>query len=138
MKALIASFDRIVIDSPPLMSVADAQIMAASADATLLVLRMNRSARSLGALSIAGLEKVGANVVGAVANDVAPSRRYGYGYNGGSWQYAVSANRLLAAVGVGSNGNGNGHELPLMASQQQLPEELLGLDEPDWSAEPRA
>lgn len=137
MKALIASFDRIVIDSPPLMSVADAQIMAASADATLLVLRMNRSARSLGALSIAGLEKVGANVVGAIANDVAPSRRYGYGYNGGSWQYAISANRLLAAVGVPSNGNGNGHELASV-TQQQLPEELLGLDEPDWSAEPRA
>ena len=50
MKALISSFDRIVIDSPPLMSVTDAQIMAASADATLLVLRMNRSARSLGAV----------------------------------------------------------------------------------------
>ena len=74
-------------------------------------------------------------MVGAIANDVAPSRRYGY--NGGSWQYAISANRLLAAVGVGSNGNGNGHELASV-TQQQLPEELLGLDEPDWSAEPRA
>jgi hypothetical protein len=39
---------------------------------------------------------------------------------------------------VPSNGNGNGYALPPIASQQQLPEESLGLDEPDWSAEPRA
>jgi len=119
------------------MTVTDAQILAASADATVLVLRMNRSARHLGVLAIAGLEKVGANVVGAVANDVAAGPRYGYGYGheGGAWQYAVSAKRLLAAVGVGGS-NGNGHPA-LTNSSSQLSDEMLAIDEPDWSAEPQ-
>src|SRR5690606_30785481 len=70
MQTLGRNFDRIVLDSPPLMSVTDARILAAEADATLLVLRMNQSMRDLGLMALQGLHTVGARVVGAVANDV--------------------------------------------------------------------
>lgn len=93
---LADTFDRIVFDSPPLMSVTDGRILAASADATVLVLRMSRAMRRLGVLAVEGLEEVGANVRGAIANDVpAPAER---SYFGRSWQYATSARRLLGTV----------------------------------------
>ena len=100
MHALGETFDRIVIDSPPLMSVTDARILAASSDVTLLVLRMNRSMRTMGALALDGLDKVGANVLGAVANDVPPARPLrDYG---GSWRYAPYTRRMLTVDAVTS------------------------------------
>src|SRR5207302_9274984 len=89
MRALGGSFDRIVIDSPPLMLFTDAAVLAEAADATLLVLRMNQSMRALGTLALDGLTKVGANVLGAVANDVSAGK--GYRKYGGAWQFAARA-----------------------------------------------
>jgi succinoglycan biosynthesis transport protein ExoP len=118
MSALGETFDRIIIDSPPVMAATDARILAASADATLLVLRMNRSMRQLGVLALEGLQQVGANVVGAIANDVpsAPS----YSNYGGSWQYAKHSSRLFSS--------GNGH-----SATARLPMDALAIKEPDWS-----
>jgi capsular exopolysaccharide synthesis family protein len=119
VQVLAEHFDRIVIDSPPVMTATDAHVLAASTDATLFVLRMNRSTRPFVLHSRDALERVGANVVGAVANEV-PARR-AYRYYGGSWQYAAHANRLLAIEGAAaahdgdsaappaSHGNGNGN-----------------------------
>jgi len=91
MEVLAKTFDRVVIDSPPLTSVTDGCILAAAADVTVLVLRMNQSAGKLGIEAMEGLEKVGANVLGVVANEVRESRRYRY--YGGSWQYAAPPRR---------------------------------------------
>lgn len=93
MQMLTESFDRIIIDSPPLMSVTDARILAADADATLLVLRMNKSMRELGIMALDGLDSVGARVIGAVANDVPPSRSAKY--YGGHWPYATPQAELV-------------------------------------------
>ncbi len=128
MQTLSAAFDRIIIDSPPLISVTDARILASSADVTLLVLRMNKSMRALGTLALDGLEKVGANVIGAIANDVPSSKAYHY--YGGSWQYATNA-RLLPPLGAG-----------LSADQAQPGAsgeggEMLVIEEPDWAAKPQ-
>jgi capsular exopolysaccharide synthesis family protein len=127
MQALLGQFDRIVLDSPPIVSVTDARILGASADATLLVLRMGRSMRKTGVLALDGLERVRANVIGAIANDMPTP---GGGYYGGSWQYAGRSRKQLgsrtvraldrpanlghgAAVrsgnGHGGNGSGNGN-----------------------------
>jgi polysaccharide biosynthesis transport protein len=91
MKAMDAAFDRIVIDSPPVAPVADASILAASSDATVLVLRTNKSTRKLSAGALEALYAVGANVLGAVVND-APRRKSGFGYYAGGYygSYGVS------------------------------------------------
>jgi capsular exopolysaccharide synthesis family protein len=89
LKTLCEAFDRIVIDSPALESVTDGRILAASADVTVLVLRMNQSLRRSGVFAVTGLSEVGADVLGVVANDVpkvAASRVDG----GGPWQYAAA------------------------------------------------
>jgi capsular exopolysaccharide synthesis family protein len=89
LKTLCQAFDRIVIDSPALEVVTDGRILAASADVTVLVLRMNRSLRRSGVFAVAGLSEVGADVLGVVANDVpkvAAARLDGVG----PWQYAAA------------------------------------------------
>ena len=91
LKTLCEAFDRIVIDSPALEKVADGRILAAAADATVLVLRMNQSMQRSGVIALAGLNDLGANVLGAVANDV----RTGVSFrlDGDPWHYTVGRGR---------------------------------------------
>jgi capsular exopolysaccharide synthesis family protein len=109
---LIEKYDQVIIDSPPMLAVTDARIIAASADATVLVLRAGKSNRKLGELSIDGLFSVGAKVLGAVVNDI---QRRSYRYYGSYGRYGYGNNgrtdRSQAYVPAGTNGNGNGHEM---------------------------
>ena len=79
-------YDRIIIDSPPVMPVTDSQILAAICDITLLVLRADKTTRKFSQQARDGLLSVGAHILGAVVNDV--SRKNGrYGYYGGYGYY---------------------------------------------------
>ena len=86
MDVLVRAYDRIVIDSPPVMPVTDARILAASADVTVMVLRANKSTHRLSVHARDGLASVGANILGVVVNDV-PRRKSGYGYGGYGYGY---------------------------------------------------
>ena len=70
MKTLAKEYEKIVIDSPPMLPVIDARLLAGFADATVLVLRADKSTRRAGVYGRDGLLSVGANVVGVVVNDV--------------------------------------------------------------------
>jgi capsular exopolysaccharide synthesis family protein len=76
---LAEKFDHIVIDSPPVVPVADARILSASADLTILGLRAQKSTRRVSLQAVESLRSVGGRILGAVVND-APRRRGGYGY----------------------------------------------------------
>ncbi len=85
---LSSKYDRVVIDSPPVMPVTDACILGAICDVTLLVLRAEKSTRKTTQHARDGLLSVGAHILGAIVNDV-PRRKgrygyyhYGYGYYG--------------------------------------------------------
>jgi succinoglycan biosynthesis transport protein ExoP len=133
MQSLGKSFDRIVIDSPPLMNVTDARILAASADATILVLRMNRSMRRLGVLALDGLERVGANVLGALANDVPlPGSYDDHTYYGSVMQYEGDTKRMLslAQSGPRPSGKATGNR-PAPPDAPTQP--VVTIYEPDWS-----
>jgi len=72
-------YDRVIIDSPPVMPVTDARILAALCDVTVVVLRAEQSTRNAAMQARDGLLSVGANLLGAIVNDV--SKRNGhYGY----------------------------------------------------------
>jgi capsular exopolysaccharide synthesis family protein len=70
MQVLRNTFDRIIIDSPALTDTDDGLRLAGLADATLLVLRMNRSSQKVAAAILDELFEAGANVLGVIANDV--------------------------------------------------------------------
>jgi capsular exopolysaccharide synthesis family protein len=77
-------YDRVIIDSPPVLPVTDAQILAAVCDVTLLVLKADKSTRKSSRLARDGLLSVGAHLLGVVVNNVSKKGRYsyysGYGY----------------------------------------------------------
>jgi succinoglycan biosynthesis transport protein ExoP len=79
-------FHHIVIDSPPVMPVADARILGAFCDMTVLVLRAGKSTRRMSVQACDSLLSVGSRILGVVVNDVPRGRgRYGYtsyGYSG--------------------------------------------------------
>jgi polysaccharide biosynthesis transport protein len=72
-------YERIVIDAPPVTAVTDAQILGALCDATVLVLRADKSSKSVAVHAIDALQSVGARLLGVVVNEVRKSgHRYGY------------------------------------------------------------
>jgi capsular exopolysaccharide synthesis family protein len=85
--ALIDSFtskyDHVILDSPPVNAVTDARILGAVCDATILVVRADKSTRKSGEHARNGLMAVGARVLGVIVND-APHRK-NYEVYGGSY-----------------------------------------------------
>jgi capsular exopolysaccharide synthesis family protein len=84
LEELTIRYDHVVLDSPPVTAVADAQILAAASSATILVIRADHSTRGATVRAREALAHVGARVLGAVVNDVREKGdRYGrYGYTG--------------------------------------------------------
>ncbi len=86
---LCKNYDRIILDSPPVLGFADSRILAALAHATILVVRCENTSRKAVEAACEALASVGGTVLGVVANDMNErSRRYGgYGYYYGYHHY---------------------------------------------------
>ena len=65
---LVAEHDLIVIDSPPLLVVADAALLATLADGVLLVFDVQRTGRDMARRSLEALRNGGARVLGVLLN----------------------------------------------------------------------
>lgn len=64
--------DLVIIDSPPVLAVADAAILSAHVDATLLVVEAEKTQRSAATLAVEELRRVGAGLLGSVLNGFDP------------------------------------------------------------------
>ena len=75
-------FDYVLVDSPPTELVSDPMIIAAQADAVLLVLDSEETSKRSLRGAMQNLEAVGANVLGTVINRApkTETRPYGYSY----------------------------------------------------------
>ena len=73
------TFDRIVIDSPPVVPLSDARILSAICDRTVMVLRADRTPRKVAEFARELLHTVGANLLGVVLNCL-PRQKGAYGY----------------------------------------------------------
>ena len=82
-----------LIDSPPLVSVTDALLLARIADCTVFVVQHNSIDKRLIKRSVAALRKSGATVLGAVLNSIPESDRADYYY------YSVPPHRGAGAGG---------------------------------------
>lgn len=86
MKALIEAlkkvFDYVILDTPPVQAVTDAQILSTRADGTLLVVMSERTKRDSVVNSINLLKKVNANIIGTVLNGVDTKKNNYYYYYG--------------------------------------------------------
>jgi capsular exopolysaccharide synthesis family protein len=83
-------YDRVIVDSPPIVSVTDPCILARHADAVLLVVAHGRTSARLVRRAREALETVGARLTGAVVNNAGTTGPFqGGGYYGYSYRHHV-------------------------------------------------
>ncbi len=118
LKSLEKKYDRVIIDSPPVLLVTDAQILAAICRMTILVLRADKSTRPASQQARDSLIGVKANILGVVVNDVPREGRYGYygakGYyrksGNGSKNQQQKSHSPVSAVTTGAARPGGGEK----------------------------
>lgn len=75
-------FDYIVLDTPPVQAVADAQILSTKVDGTIVVVRAGVTKKNYVHDTINSLKKVNANIIGSVIHAVDNSKSKHYYYYG--------------------------------------------------------
>ncbi|MDQ0196261.1 CpsD/CapB family tyrosine-protein kinase [Paenibacillus wynnii] len=73
-------YDVIIIDTPPLLAVTDAQIVASKSDGVIMVVSYGKVKRDIAVKAKANLDRVGARMLGVVMNNVKRKASEGYYY----------------------------------------------------------
>jgi capsular exopolysaccharide synthesis family protein len=96
MKNLISElkqrYDVVLFDSPPIMGVSDASILASEVDMTLQVIQYRRYPQPMNIRAKQLIEKVGGNLVGIVLNNINMSQDESYYYYSGYYHDYYSKN----------------------------------------------
>jgi capsular exopolysaccharide synthesis family protein len=102
--ALRQRFDHVVVDTPPVVELADAGILGAMSDDVMLIVRMQVTPQGLVEQAVRTLKSYNAPVAGVIATDQARNRsgayysRYGYHYYGGYRSYRSYRNYRAKAA----------------------------------------
>jgi capsular exopolysaccharide synthesis family protein len=86
LRELSARYEVVLLDTPPVLAAADAEILATQAEAVLVVVRAGQTERPTAAYAAQQLRAVGARIVGAVLNDP-DGKTPGYGSYGYYYRY---------------------------------------------------
>jgi Mrp family chromosome partitioning ATPase len=79
--------DLVIIDTPPVLAVADASILAGLADGAIFLVDGQNTRRSAIAQSRSQLETAGATIIGVVYNNYDPSQSHAYPYHYYGYQH---------------------------------------------------
>jgi len=88
LDALRENYARVIIDTPPIVSVSDALVLSRMVDRVLLVIRSGETPRPAIQSSLAQLQTVNAKIMGAVLNAVGVGRDSYYYYQYSHYYYA--------------------------------------------------
>jgi capsular exopolysaccharide synthesis family protein len=81
LKDLKERFHYILFDTPPVIAVTDAAILATKLDGVILVTRANKTSMQVSQRTLQSLRNVNARVIGAILNDIDITKGYSsYGY----------------------------------------------------------
>lgn len=75
-------YDVVILDTPPVHAVTDAQILSTKVDGAILVIRAEKTKKDIVIDGKKALEKVGANIIGTVLNGGESSKSKHYYYYG--------------------------------------------------------
>ncbi|MBC7723496.1 MAG: polysaccharide biosynthesis tyrosine autokinase [Burkholderiaceae bacterium] len=101
-EALIANYDFVIFDSPPLLPVTDSLLLAKLADGAIIVTRFKSTRRQQVADAVQSLENVNARVFGLLLNGVKPSGDAAYyGYQAEAGTPAADAGEPAEEPGAG-------------------------------------
>lgn len=78
LKNIGSIYDYIILDTPPLLAVTDASILAGKADATIIVVKYGKTREKDINLAYKELKKVNANIVGSILNSCDMKRTDSY------------------------------------------------------------
>jgi succinoglycan biosynthesis transport protein ExoP len=120
--SLRQQYDNVIIDSPPVLPVADARILTGLSDITLLILRVGVSSNKPALAAIAALSSVGGRVLGAVANAVDGRKRKGYEYGYGYGNEDNSSQPTNGHNGTNGNDQGKSPLLPKAGGRPMISE----------------
>jgi succinoglycan biosynthesis transport protein ExoP len=101
-------YDYVLFDSPPIMGVSDASILASEVDMTLQVIQYRRYPQPMNIRAKQLIEKVGGNLVGIVLNNINMAQDESYYYYSGYYHDYYGKNEEESAPGA----NGTGQEKP--------------------------
>jgi Mrp family chromosome partitioning ATPase len=79
-KSPLGQHDPAIIDTPPMMTMADARVVARHADGVVLVVRATRTSRDSLRDAYRRFSEDGSRVLGAILNDWNPKKSGRYGY----------------------------------------------------------
>jgi succinoglycan biosynthesis transport protein ExoP len=108
--ALKQHYDFVFFDSPPVMGVSDASILASEVDMTLQVIQYRRYPQPMNIRAKQLIEKVGGNLVGIVLNNINMSQDESYYYYSGYYHdyYARNDDEEPVAAGQAAGGKQTG------------------------------
>lgn len=83
LREAVGRYTMVLVDSPPLLNVADSRVLAVAVEGVLLIVRGNVTPREVAQRARVHAEGVGANVIGVVLNgvDARSGDYYYYGYH---------------------------------------------------------
>ncbi|GAB1488568.1 hypothetical protein MASR2M8_10130 [Opitutaceae bacterium] len=91
LKAMLASlrdrYDRVLIDSPPIIGVSDAAVLASSVDGLILLIQHRRNPQSMVMRAQQVITSLGTPLIGAVLTQVPPKSGEDYGYYTNNYAY---------------------------------------------------
>lgn len=110
VKSLRKSFSMIIIDTPPLLPVTDAAIVAAVADGAIIVVRHGKTSRHQVSSAVVALQAVDARLLGSVLNMMPIKGADAYGYSGyGYYEDGKASHSDKISVGsMAEQGSANG------------------------------
>lgn len=82
------TFDLVILDTPPLLATSEARVLAARADAAVLLARWRRTPDRVAASALRMLEHSGAAAVGVVLTQVDMNAQARHGYGDIDYDYA--------------------------------------------------
>jgi len=108
MKSLISElkqrYDFILFDSPPIMGLSDASVLASEIDMAIQVIQYRRYPQLMNIRAKQMVEKVGGNLVGIVLNNINMAQDESYYYYGG-YDYSRSEDSQAAATAKPAGGD---------------------------------
>lgn len=112
LESLKETYDYIIIDTPPIIIVTDAQILSKYADGCLLVVASAEADKSAAIRAKELMEKVDAKILGVVLNKLDTNRRgyYGYYYN---YYYGSNKGKHIKKSGKVIRNKNKNNELPM-------------------------
>lgn len=87
LNQLSREFELVVVDSPPIVAVADARLLAPQVDSAVLVVRWAKTGREVVSLAAKQLQEAGGRIAGAVLSMVDSKKHARYGFADSAYYY---------------------------------------------------